>query len=171
MQKLAEVVAGIQKELREHATQQTSASAGKIVLGESWRVRVHEALCSLIMLVVRANHEANLSLARPVQGKNANTAFRTALTGLQPQPLRPVRDGPAVQQLIGGDTGRQRRDVGAPGVAEGGGDPEAGAAPFLYIMYMRFTRLSGRAETMRGRCADGQVPHQRLLLRIPRKRS
>jgi hypothetical protein len=58
----------------------TNNKAGRIVLAESWRLRVHEALCYLLILVVCGNHQANLSLASAVQGKIANTAFRMALT-------------------------------------------------------------------------------------------
>ena len=58
----------------------TNNKAGRIVLAESWRLRVHEALCYLLILVVCGNRQANLSLASAVQGKIANTAFRMALT-------------------------------------------------------------------------------------------
>ena len=58
----------------------TNNKAGRIVLAESWRVRVHEALYYLLILVVCANHQANLSLASAVQGRIANTAFRAAVT-------------------------------------------------------------------------------------------
>jgi hypothetical protein len=61
----------------------TNNKAGRIVLAESHRVPVHEALRYLLILVVCANHQANLALASAVQGKIANTVFRTAVTSEQ----------------------------------------------------------------------------------------
>ena len=82
----------------------TNNKAGRIVLAESWRVRVHEALCYLLILVVCANHQANLSLASAVQGKIARTAFGTAVT---------IEQANAGEQSKGAHTGvRGRRADG-----------------------------------------------------------
>ena len=58
----------------------TNNKAGRIVLAESQRVPVHPALCYLLILVVCANHQANLSLASAVQWKIADTVFRSVVT-------------------------------------------------------------------------------------------
>ena len=58
----------------------TNNKAARIVLAESQRVPAHPALCYLLILVVCANHQANLALASAVQGKIANTVFRSVVT-------------------------------------------------------------------------------------------